>query len=244
MSAPSRPLPDGPAVMRQKWKNLLFLHWKWDQARLQAALPDGLTVDTFEGDAWLGIVPFFMCGVRPALLPPVPFLSNFLELNVRTYVRDSAGNPGVWFFSLDCNQPVAVSVARTFFHLPYFHSKMSAVQRDGMTEYHSRRKGTVRGAIYKFRGNAPAAPASPGSLEEFLVERYRLYADAGGRLFSGEVRHPPYRISPATVTEWCAGPLHLAGFDAENRPPDHALHSAGVDVRVYPLRRPVSPADA
>jgi len=232
-----RPLPAGPAVMRQKWKDLLFLHWKWDAEKLQATLPQGLTVETFDGNAWLGVVPFFMCGVRPSLLPPVPFLSNFLELNVRTYVRDSEGNPGVWFFSLDCNQPVAVGVARAFFHLPYFHAKMSAIHKDGMTEYHSCRNRTERQSIYKYRAAALAAPASPGSLEEFLVERYRLFAEAGGQLFSGEVRHAPYTISPATVPEWCAGPLLLAGFDPGSRPPDHALHSPGVDVRVYPLRR-------
>ncbi len=110
MSVPIRPLPAGPAVMRQRWKDLLFLHWKWDEPQLQATLPPGLTVDTFEGNAWLGVVPFFMCGVRPSLHPPVPLLSNFLALNVRTFVRDSEGKPGVWFYSLDCNQPVAVSV--------------------------------------------------------------------------------------------------------------------------------------
>lgn len=244
MSVPVRPLPAGPAVMRQRWKDLLFLHWKWDRAEVQKTLPDGLTVDAFEGNAWLGVVPFFMCGIRPVLLPPVPFLSNFLELNVRTYVRDSEGNPGVWFYSLDCNQPVAVGVARTLFHLPYFHAKMTAIRRDAMTEYHSRRKGTERQSIYKYRGEERAAPASPGSLEEFLVERYRLYAAAGGRLFTGEVRHAPYTISPATVPEWCDGPLVLAGFDAKGRPPDHALHSPGVDVRVHPLRRPIKPASA
>lgn len=244
MSTPVRPLPDGPAVMHQRWRDLLFLHWKWDKAALQKTLPHGLTVDTFEGNAWLGIVPFFMRGVRPALLPPVPLLSNFLELNVRTYVRDSEAKPGVWFYSLDCNQPVAVSAARTFFHLPYFHAKMSAIHRDGMTEYHSRRSGTERQSIYKYRGEALAAPASPGSLEEFLVERYCLYAEAGGRLFSGEVRHVPYTISPANVPEWCNGPLLLAGLDPESRPPDHALHSPGVDVRVYPLRRSIKPACA
>lgn len=101
--------------MRQRWEKLLFLHWAWDAAEVQRTLPLGLTVDTFEGRAWLGVVPFFMRDVRPAWVPSVPGISNFLELNVRTYVFDGRGRPGIWFYSLDCNQRLAVRAARTFF---------------------------------------------------------------------------------------------------------------------------------
>ena len=104
----ARERPQGFPVMRQRWSGLLFLHWPVEISLIQKRLPPGLHVDTFDGQAWLGVVPFFMQRVRPIGLPPVPWLSWFLELNVRTYVHDDAGNPGVWFFSLDCDQPVAV----------------------------------------------------------------------------------------------------------------------------------------
>ena len=110
--------------MRQRWAGLLVLHWPIEISLIQDRLPPGLHVDTFNGQAWIGVVPFFMQRVRPTGLPPVPWLSWFLELNVRTYVHDDAGNPGVWFFSLDCNQPVAVEIARRAFHLPYQHAAM------------------------------------------------------------------------------------------------------------------------
>ena len=126
-----RERPASFLVGRQRWNHLLFGHWKIDAAEIQATLPPGLFVDTFEGDAYLGVVPFFMQRVRPAWLPPLPGVSWFLELNVRTYVFDAEGRPGVWFYSLDCNQPVAVFLARSLFHLPYFHAKMTSVIRDG-----------------------------------------------------------------------------------------------------------------
>ncbi len=110
--------------MRQRWTGLLFLHWPVEPALVAERLPAGLHVDTFEGNAWLGAVPFFMDRVRPVGTPPLPWLSWFMELNVRTYVHDDHGNAGVWFFSLDCNQPLAVEIARRSFHLPYQHAVM------------------------------------------------------------------------------------------------------------------------
>ena len=118
--------PSRAHVMLQRWERLAFLHWRWDAAEIQRTLPPGLFVDTFQGDAWLAIVPFYMRGIRPRFCPPVPGISNFLELNARTYVHDENGRPGVWFYSLDCNQPFAVWTARTFFHLPYQHARMKA----------------------------------------------------------------------------------------------------------------------
>lgn len=122
-----RQRPAGAHVMHQRWEKLAFLHWRWDPAEIQRTLPRGLFVDMFEGNAWLAIVPFYMRGIRPRFLPSVPRISDFLELNVRTYVHDAAGRPGVWFYSLDCNQPLAVWTARTFFRLPYQHARMQAL---------------------------------------------------------------------------------------------------------------------
>ena len=118
--------PKTKPVLQMQWKELLFLHWSWDAREIQATLPAGLFADTFDGKAWLAIVPFFMRKVHPMGLPCLPWLSSFLELNVRTYVHDGAGVPGVWFYSLACNQPLAVELARRFFHLNYVHARMGA----------------------------------------------------------------------------------------------------------------------
>src|SRR5437868_7771671 len=118
--------PDGkrPQVMHHRWESLLILHWQVPPGRIQETLPDGLTVDTFEGEAFVGITPFFMRNVRPVGLPAVPWLSEFQELNVRTYVFDRCGVPGIWFYSLNCNQPLAVVGARALTGLPYFNADM------------------------------------------------------------------------------------------------------------------------
>jgi hypothetical protein len=121
-----RDKPSAFPVMRQRWSRLLFLHWPMEPDVIQATLPPGLTVDTFDGRAWIGVVPFFMERIRPVFCPPVPGISWFLELNVRTYVHNEQGNSGVWFYSLDCNQPLAVEIARRLFHLPYQHAEMKA----------------------------------------------------------------------------------------------------------------------
>jgi uncharacterized protein len=113
--------------MYQQWRDLLFLHWEYSTATIQATLPDGLYVDTFDGKAYLGVVPFFMRNIRPRYLPTVPGISNFMELNLRTYVHDREGVPGVWFYSLDANQHLAVKIARRFFHLPYVFAHMNLI---------------------------------------------------------------------------------------------------------------------
>ena len=129
-------------VMFQQWRDLLFLHWEFSVAEIQRTLPEGLFVDTFEGKAYLGVVPFFMQNIRPRFLPAVPGLSNFMEMNLRTYVHDRAGVPGVWFYSLDANQPLAVAIARRLFHLPYEHATMkSSRSPQGLIRYESQRRG-------------------------------------------------------------------------------------------------------
>lgn len=241
MNAPAvtpHPRPTGPVVMHQRWRRLLFLHWSWDARAVQATLPPELTVDSWDGRAWLGIVPFAMRRVRPRFCPPVGWLSDFLELNVRTYVRDARGRPGVWFYSLDCAQPVAVWAARTFFRLPYFRADMREERTAGEIRYYCRRVGQDAEARYVYQPAGMAAPASSESIEAFLVERYRLFAGgAGAPLFTGEVWHPPYEIQPVETSQWDATPLRQAGFDPGDRPPEHAAFAPGVDVRIFPLRR-------
>lgn len=159
--------PERVPVMRQRWSNLLFLHWQVSPELVQSRLPSGLSVDLFGGQAWLGVVPFSMERVRPVGLPPLPRLSWFLELNVRTYVHDQYGNPGVWFFSLDCNLSLAVRIARSFFHLPYEPAEMRVWQEQEMTHYHCQRRTSERAANYSWSPGASAIPAKVGSLEFF-----------------------------------------------------------------------------
>jgi uncharacterized protein len=135
-----RERPEETPVMFQTWKRLLFLHWRVDPELVQARLPAGLTVETIDGDAWMAIVPFEMRNIRPRLLPAVPHLSNFLELNVRTYVTDERGIPGVWFFSLNANRRLAVTLGRKWFALPYHRCRMRSVtDAEGWTDYSCRR---------------------------------------------------------------------------------------------------------
>lgn len=221
-----RERPRGWAAMRQRWDELLFLHWEVSPSELQRTLPDGLTVDTWEGRAYLGVVPFFMNHVRPAFLPPLPWLSYFMELNVRTYVHDREGNPGVWFYSLDCNQPLAVRVARTFFGLPYWDARMSA--QGGV--YRSERCDGKASAAFAYSADSQTHVADPGSLEWFLIERYLLFSVKGGRLHRGQVHHSPYPLRNATLRECTLrglGPVALDG------PPIHVVESPGVSVEIF-----------
>lgn len=227
-----QPMPRGPVVMYQNWRRLLFLHWARDAAEVQATLPDGLIVDTWDGRAWLGIVPFRMTGVRPRFLPAMPWLSDFPELNVRTYVRDGQGRRGVWFYSLDCAQPVAVWAARVLFGLPYFHAEMRERVGDRIS-YDCRRKESDGNAHFEYRGAGNPERAGEGTIEQFLIERYRLFAVRRGCLLTGEVWHEPYPLQRADVTEWSVAPLRQAGFNMGDAAPDHAIFSPGVDVRIF-----------
>lgn len=228
--------PASRPVGYQRWNHLLFLHWQVEACEIQATLPSGLTVDLHEGAAYLGIVPFFMQRIRPAFLPPVPWLSWFLELNVRTYVHDAADRPGVWFYSLDCNQALAVTLARQFFHLPYFRSRMSACRAGDTVDYRSqRREEPGPPARYLWTPHGAAKEAEPGSLEFFLAERYALFCAApSGQLYEGRVHHAPYRLRETQVQEWSLQPASMAGFQL-SYPPCSALAADYVDVAIHSL---------
>jgi len=235
-----RARPAGRAVMHQRWAHLLFLHWSWDADAVQRTLPRGLTVDTFEGRAWLGLVPFFMQGVRPTHCPPVPGLSDFLELNLRTYVYDAQGRPGVWFYSLDCNQWLAVKLARGLFHLPYEHATIRAGRlADGGMEFGATRRGEDRESRFHYLGEGEARPVEPGSREFFLLERYRLFAHDARRdvLWTGRVAHAPYEMAGARVPSWDDRILQLAGFNPAGRAPEHRCAARPVQVEIFPLVR-------
>jgi uncharacterized protein YqjF (DUF2071 family) len=229
--------PSGPVVMYQRWEQLLFLHWRHDPVAVQAGLPPGLTVDTFDGAAWLGLVPLFMRDVRPRFVSAVAGVSNFLELNARTYVFDAAGRPGLYFYSLDCDQPLAVESARRLLHLRYEHCAMqAAIAEDDWLDFRACRAGYGEESRFRYRAaGVGSAIADEASLEFFLIERYRLFAsDADGeRLNSVRVCHAPYRIRPAELAEWSDATLRLAGFELGGRPPEHVCAAEPVEVEVF-----------
>ena len=223
-----------PRLMFQQWLHLLFLHWTMDPGMVQKTLPAELLVDTYEGMAWIGIVPFCMRRVRPSVLPSLS--ANFLELNLRTYVKDHHGAPGVWFYSLDANQPIAVWMARLFFALPYWHAKMQAEARNEEIRYSSQRRGSSAPLEYQFLPSEALGEAKIGSLEFFLVERYRLFAVRRRQLLTGRVYHSPYNLRKAVVLNLDKRLFQLDGLPSPAGPARSALYSAGVDVMVYPMK--------
>lgn len=231
--------PRGIPVMRQRWADLLFLHWEMPPETLRRLLPPGLVLDTFEGRAYVGLVPFTMTGVRPICLPALPGLSHFHETNVRTYVIGPERVPGVWFFSLDAANPLAVVGARVFWKLPYHFADMTMACENGVIGYASERRwpGPLPAACALRYGPAgPAAPAAPGTLEHFLVERYVLFACAHRRLFRCRIHHWPYPLQAATVDGLKETLVAAAGIDRPDAAP-LAHYAREVDVRIFPLRR-------
>jgi len=231
------PLPAGPWVMGQTWDELLFAHWRVDAATLQRHVPGGLDVEQHDGSAWLGVTPFEITGLRPRGTFPLPLVSTFRELNVRTYVTDGE-KPGICFFSLDASSQLAVEAARRLYKLPYFRADITLERRGGRVFYECvRDEATAFSGAYRPAGKV--SHATPGSLEYFLTERYCLYTAERGRLFRAEIHHRPWPLQPAD-----------ASIDLNTMPPDDValsgnplLHySARQDVVIWPLRQ-VAPTD-
>lgn len=207
---------------------------------IQAMLPERLTVETFDGDAWLAVVPFSMEKIRPWWACPVPGISWFLETNVRTYVRHDNGETGVWFFSLDANQALAVWIATRFWNLNYRQAQINLEHSSEQVHY----TGSCQfvDAAYDFcitcDPEQPLQTARPQSLDFFLLERYRLFArHPSGRFLTGEVHHPPYTFQGIQLLH-CEQSLTAShGLPIPpGRAPDHAVYSPGVHVRVSPLQ--------
>lgn len=221
-------------VMRQRWERLTFLHWPYDPADVQRLLPDGLEAETCDGAAWVGLVPFFM-RVTPPGGQHVPWLSDFCETNVRTYVRDRAGRSGVWFLSLDAARLPAVVAGRyTPYRLPYFWSAMRLAERPGQIAYASRRRWPgPRPATTRVRVGigAPVAPADVTPFEHFLTARWRLFSAPGGRVVSARARHDPWLLHRARPLALEDHLVTAAGLPApEGEPLTH--YSPGVDVTI------------
>jgi uncharacterized protein YqjF (DUF2071 family) len=224
--------------MRQRWARLLFLHWPVPATELRALVPSGLEIDTYDGVAWVGLVPFVVRGARPALLPPLPGVSNFEEVNVRTYVHHAGRDPGVWFFSLDAASRVAVAAARALYKLGYRHAEMTAETEGAAVRFESRRiaPGPLpAGCALRYEPRGEVRHAVPGTLEHFLIERYVLYAADESRLYQARVHHEPYPVQAAAVEGLEEDLLAAAGI---RRPASAPLahYASEVDVEVFPLR--------
>ncbi|MBD3921878.1 DUF2071 domain-containing protein [Paenibacillus sp. PR3] len=205
------PVPSGPWLMRQIWSQLLFAHWPVKADQLRSIIPRGLELDLYKGQAWMGIVPFYMSGIRMHYMPSVPGTSDFGEINVRTYVI-SEGKAGVYFFSLDAANSLAVLSARMFFHLPYYRAGITLGSDNGWTTFRSERRGTGAGAsassgedregqsfLFDAQYRPTSAPfmAEQESLEYWLTERYCLYAEHGDHLYRCNINHEPWQLQHA-----------------------------------------------
>ena len=224
--------------MRMSWHDLLFAHWSFDPNQINTLLPDSIDVDTFQGRAWVGIVPFRMTDVAPRLMPAVPWLSAFPELNIRTYVT-LHGKPGVWFFSLDATNPIAVRIARMAFHLPYMDARMSIHEEDGAYAYSSERTHrNEEPATFKasYRPISESFRATPGTLEYWLTARYCLYTvDRRGRVLRGEIDHPPWPLQHATLDIDENTMFDWLSLEPEGEP--HLLFSKDIAVQAWTNER-------
>lgn len=196
------PVPERPWALAMQWHDLLFMHWPVPVDALRAWIPEPLIVDTYDGWGWLGIVPFTMSGLHPRFIPPIPGLSAFPELNVRTYVTYE-GKPGVWFFSLDAANPLAVRGARLLFQLPYYDAHMPVISQADMVVYGSvrthPRMAPVRFSA-RYRPTGPALSPSEGSIDRWLTDRYCLYvASRSGSVWRGAIDHVRWELQPAEV---------------------------------------------
>jgi uncharacterized protein len=231
------PLPPGPWTMAQTWEDLLFAHWRVPEHALRRLVPEPLAIDTFEGSAWLGITPFEVSGLRLRGTAPLPRLSRFPELNVRTYAT-YGDKPGIWFFSLDAGSAAAVAAARRTYRLPYFRADMTIARGESAIEYRSTRTAADAPAAELELEYAPtggARPPEPCTLEHWLTERYCLYTlDERERVMRAEIHHPPWPLQPATATV-ATNTMPPPGVDLPAEEP--LLHFARrQDVVVWPLR--------
>src|SRR2546426_5500766 len=233
-----RERPEGRPLMHQNWGKLLFMHWRIDEKLLRPLIPEGLDIDIFGGSAWIGVIPFTMWGIRASFLPPIPGTNAFHELNVRTYVTFN-GLPGVWFFSLDATNKLAVWGARKFYSLPYFNAHISLAQADN-TIHSSSRRDDIRGAPAKLETTwaigEPLPRSLPDSIESFLTERYCLYSERHGELYRARIHHQPWPLQQADLVSLDSSMIESLGLPTpQGDPLLHYCEQLSVDI--WPLRK-------
>ncbi len=245
---------DRPVVLRQRWAELAYFHWPYDPISVQRLLPGGVTVDTFDGQAWVGLIPFEMRDVQLGPTPPLPWVGNFHEINVRTYVTDTRGRRAVWFFSLDVPRSPVVAVARTAFALPYCWANTDhRVEHGPDGERHrytverrwptTRDSARVRGLVsaaggvgtpsadLSFRVGERIADDAVDELSHFLSARWALLTRRRRQVLRGRVHHPRWplhRVDDVRVDQTL---IEAAGLPSPVGRP-HVLYSPGVDVEL------------
>jgi uncharacterized protein len=234
-----RKRPNERPVMREIWRHLGFLHWPVAVGAIARLLPPGLEVDTFDGVAYVGIVPFTIPLTRTAFFPGLPLAPAFHEINLRTYVHRAGRDPGVWFFSLDAASRLAVAGARAAYRLPYFHARIrigeGVANGEKQIDFEARRSSAAVDAHFacRYGPTGEVAPAAHGSLEFFLAERYLLYAWTGRALQSARVFHHPYPLQQAVVVDLDETLLSAADLPIEKSAPAFVHYAREVDVQIY-----------
>lgn len=230
--------PDRPWSMGMTWLDLLFAHWAVEPGAIRASVPAELELDEFDGRAWVGVVPFRMARVRHRLAPALPGLSGFPELNLRTYVT-VGGKPGVYFWSLDATNRIAIETARALFGLNYLTARMRCERSGAEVRYESERRdrrGPPARLSCSYRGEGEAFGSEPASLEAFLTERYCLYTVRGGRVWRGEIHHETWRLRRATWEARECDMARLAGVDLRGEP-ESLLAAEPLEVVAWTARR-------
>ncbi|HST12596.1 MAG TPA: DUF2071 domain-containing protein [Terriglobales bacterium] len=229
------PLPSGPWVMAQSWHDLLFAHWPIAPRTMRPLIPPQLELDIFDKQCWVGVVPFRMSGVRARGFPAIVGTSRFPELNVRTYVT-YGGKRGVYFFSLDAANRLAVKTARLLYHLPYFYAEMGSNDTGDEIVYRSKRKHGEAEFRGRYRAVSAVQVRAPHSLEHWLTERYCLYAVFKEKVYRGEIHHQPWPLQDGSADISVNTLATAANFELPDT--KALLHFARrLDVLIWPLRR-------
>ena len=226
--------PQRTPVSYQQWRSLAFLHWPVSTEVLRPLVPTSLEIDSYDGTAYVGLVPFAMQQVRMRGTPSLLGL-DFLETNVRTYVTYN-GRPGVYFFSLDAASRLAVWTARTIWGLPYYFADMSLEREDDAIAYRAKRTGDGHASEVRCVPGENLPPAPPDSIEFFFLERYLLYVQRRRGMYVGQVYHQAYPVRQATITQCDDQLVAAAGCTGCPGPPSHAHFSQGVDVEICALQ--------
>jgi len=221
--------------MFQSWRELLFAHWPVGREVLRPLVPPALEVEEWEGRGWVGVAAFRLVGLRPRGSPALPGLSEFPELNLRTYVR-YAGRPGIYFFSLDAGNRLAVAGARLGYRLPYRLARIRIEREGEWVVYRSRRADGRAEFVGRYRPVGAGFEPAPGTLEHFLIERYALYAVLrSGRVLRADIHHRPWQVRPAEARIERNTVASAAGIDLPDDEP--LLHyAARQDTLVWPPR--------
>ena len=229
------PNPVKRPVMKQQWRDLAYIHWEYEPEEVQALLPAGIEVDTFDGKAWVGLIPFSMRNISFLFIPPVPYFGSFPEVNVRTYVKRN-GVPGVWFFSLDVNRLIPAFFARATYFIPYCWGKASHKKTEAKLLTSVARRWPSKSSS-RIELSIGERIESPSELAHFLSARWGLFSQGfGGRLRYAPVDHEQWELYSASIDLLDDNLVTAAGLPAP-RGQAHVMFSPGVSVRIGKPRR-------